>query len=230
MTDSERFVTVLATSFGALMRDSVFGGSLQREIATLKALHQTYAPDTWLRPVLGLNRKTDPEEMLRLLDDHVESGFYVAVDLYGDEALRSFRDFRRVYRRARSYGLCLTAHAGEFGSAASVKQAVAELELDQVQHGVSAAESPEIMRFLADNRVQLNVCPTSNVRMGRALGYGAHPIRQLYDHGVRVTVNTDDVTVFDQGVSEEFLNLYRAGNWTAGELDEIRRNSIPSVP
>jgi adenosine deaminase len=227
---AEDGVTDLAMSFGALMRDAVFGGSLQREITTLKRLHETFAPDTRLRPVLGLNRKTDPEEMLRLLDDHVGSGFYAAVDLYGDEAQRSFRDFGRVFQCARSYGLCLTAHAGEFGDAESVKQAVVELELDQVQHGIGAAGSPRVMRFLVDHCIQLNVCPTSNVRMGRALDYETHPIRRLYDHGVRVTVNTDDVTVFDQGVSQEFLNLYRAGNWTAKELDEIRRNGISSIP
>jgi Adenosine deaminase len=226
---AEDGVTVLAMSFGALLRDSVFGGSLAREIATLEVLCRTYAPGTLLRPVLGLNRKTDPDEMLRLLDDHAESGFFAAVDLYGDESLRSFREFGRVYRRARSYGLCRTAHAGEFGDAASVRQAVVELDLDQVQHGIAAANSPEIMRFLADHRIQLNICPTSNVRMGRALGYGVHPLRQLYDHGVRVTVNTDDVTVFDRGVSQEFLNLYRAGNWTAEELDEIRRNGLSAA-
>ena len=74
--------------------------------------------------------------------------------------------------------------------------------------------------------IPLNVCPTSNVRLGRAQGYGTHPIRRLYDHGVRVTVNTDDVIFFDQGVSDEFLNLYRSGAWRAEELDEIRRNSL----
>ena len=82
------------------------------------------------------------------------------------------------------------------------------------------------MRFLADNDIQLNICPTSNIRMSRARDYCSHPIRRLYDHGVRVTVNTDDVAVFDQGVSKEFLNLYRAGNWTAKELDDIRRNGL----
>ena len=64
------------------------------------------------------------------------------------------------------------------------------------------------------------------MRLGRAESYARHPIRTLYDHGVRVTVNTDDLIAFDQGVSDEFLNLYRAGTFTAEELDEIRRNSL----
>ena len=54
----------------------------------------------------------------------------------------------------------------------------------------------------------------------------AHPIRKLYDAGVKVTVNTDDVLVFGQSVSEEFLSLYRAGVFTAAELDIIRLNGL----
>jgi adenosine deaminase len=82
------------------------------------------------------------------------------------------------------------------------------------------------MRFPTDHGIPLNVCPTSNVRLGRAEGYARHPIRTLVDYGVRVTVNTDDVIFFGQGVSDEFLNLYRGGAFTARELDEIRQNSL----
>jgi adenosine deaminase len=69
------------------------------------------------------------------------------------------------------------------------------------------AESPEVMRFLADHRIRLNVCPTSNILLGRVKRLEDHPIRKLFDAGVRVTVNTDDAIVFGVGVSEEFLRL-----------------------
>jgi adenosine deaminase len=219
-------VSVLAMSFGALMRDAVFGGSVQRAVATLRELHQAHAPHVELRPVLGLNTVCPVEDLIRLLEDHVQSRFYRAIDLYGRECECAVPGLERVCRRARDYGLRVTAHVGEFGEADAVLRAVIDLELDEVQHGIGAAQSPQVMRFLADHEVRLNVCPTSNLRMGRAESYAAHPIRTLYDHGVRVTVNSDDVAVFDQGVSQEFLNLYRTGNWQAEELDEIRRNSL----
>lgn len=219
-------VAVLAMSFGVLMRDAVFGGSVEREVETLQRLHRTYAPGVELRPVLGFNTRRGVEDLLPLLEDHARTGSYQAIDLYGDESECAIQDLRGLCRRAKAHGLRLTAHAGEFGDADAVLRAVVELELEEVQHGIAAAGSPQVMRFLADNGIQLNVCPTSNVRMSRVQSYCTHPIRTLYDHGVRVTVNTDDVTVFDQGVSDEFLNLYRAGNWTAEELDEIRRNSL----
>lgn len=120
--------------------------------------------------------------------------------------------------------LRLKAHAGEWGDADSVQRAVEELELDEVQHGIAAAESRSVMRFLADHRVRLNICPTSNVMLGRVDSLAAHPIRRLYDAGVRVTINTDDVLMFGQSASEEYLNLYHAGLFTAAELDQIRHN------
>jgi adenosine deaminase len=79
------------------------------------------------------------------------------------------------------------------------------------------------MRWLSDNGIQLNVCPSSNVVLGRVESMEKHPIRVLYDNGVKVTVNSDDLTIFGQSVSDEYLNLHRAGVMSGGELDEIRR-------
>jgi adenosine deaminase len=222
-------VTVLATSFGALMLDRLYDNDAAREAAAFRRLHAVYAPQVELRPLIGLNRGSDPEYLLRILEAHLEVDFFQGIDLYGDEYARPIGAFKSIYRRARQCGLRLTAHVGEYGDADAVVEAVVELELDEVQHGIAAAESPAAMRFLADHGIPLNVCPTSNVRLGRAEGYATHPIRRLYDHGVRVTVNTDDVVFFDQGVSDEFLNLYGSGVWTAEELDEIRRNGLEPV-
>ena len=82
------------------------------------------------------------------------------------------------------------------------------------------------MRFLANNQIRLNIFPTSNVMLGQVENLAAHPIRDIYDAGVRVTVNTDDVLIFGQGASEEFLDLYRAGALGAAELDEVRANGL----
>jgi adenosine deaminase len=60
-------------------------------------------------------------------------------------------------------------------------------ELDEVQHGISAAEAPAVMRFLADNCNRLNVCPTSNVMLRRVESMAMHPIGTLYDAGIKVT-------------------------------------------
>jgi len=125
---------------------------------------------------------------------------------------------------AKDKGLRLKAHVGEWGTADDVWRPCEEL--DEVQHGIAAAKAPAVMRCLADNRVRLNVCPTSNVMLGRVECMAMHPIRKLYDAGVKVSVNTDDALVFGPSVSEEFLGLYRAGVFRAEELDEIRLNGL----
>src|SRR5579863_766832 len=89
------------------------------------------------------------------------------------------------------------------------------MELDEVQHGIAAAQSPAVMRFLADRRIRLNLCPTSNLMLGRVESLTEHPIRKLYDAGVRVTINTDDALVFGCSASGELLALHRAGLFSA---------------
>lgn len=120
----------------------------------------------------------------------------------------------------------MKAHVGEFGTAEVIKEAVEELELDQVQHGIAAVNSKSVMRWLCDNKIQLNVCPTSNIMLSRVEDYNVHPIRKLYDNGIKVTINTDDMIIFDQSVSQEFFNLYNAGLFNANELNEIRENGL----
>ena len=71
------------------------------------------------------------------------------------------------------------------------------------------------------------VCPTSNVMLGVVADLSVHPIRRLYDHGVAVTVNTDDLTVFGQSVSDEYLNLFRRSVY-GEELDGIRVAALKS--
>jgi adenosine deaminase len=102
------------------------------------------------------------------------------------------------------------------------------LQLDEIQHGISAASSVKLMRRLRRENVRLNVCPTSNVVLGRVKDLSQHPIRKLFDNGVRVSINSDDIAIFDQSVSDEFMNLYKSGTLSAPELESIRRESLSS--
>ena len=82
------------------------------------------------------------------------------------------------------------------------------------------------MKFLADHNIRLNICPTSNIKLSLVESYASHPIRVLFDNGVPVTINTDDMLIFNQSVSEEYLNLFKAGLFTANELNMIRENGL----
>jgi adenosine deaminase len=188
----------------------------------MRNVHARVAPDIAWIPQLDLSREVAVNIQARRLAPFLELGFWRALDMSGDELAQPSEVFKPLYRMAKSAGLRLKAHAGEWGDADSVWRAVEELELDEVQHGIAAAQSEAVMRFLANNRIRLNICPTSNVMLGRVSSLGTHPIRKLFDAGVIVTINTDDVLVFGHGVSEEFLSLFEAKLFNANELDRIR--------
>ncbi len=107
-----------------------------------------------------------------------------------------------------------------------VKRAVDVLGLDEVHHGNNAAKSDDVMRFLADSKIKLNMCPSSNVKLGYTDSYKDHPIRILYENGVKVTINTDDLLIFDSSIENEYLLLYQAGTLSAEQLDDIRRSGL----
>lgn len=192
----------------------------------LKQIHLRVAPDVQWIPQLDMSRHCLVRDLDRWIRPFLELGFYRTIDLSGDEFAQPIDNFKSIYRLAKEHGLRLKAHVGEWGDADSVRRAVEELELDEVQHGIAAAESPAVMRFLADNRIRLNLCPTSNLMLSRVESLTAHPIRGLYDAGIKVTINTDDMLTFGQSVSQEFLNIYQAGCLTADELEQVRLNGL----
>ena len=199
-----------------------YGIQPEEVVDTLRLAHQEEAPHINFRPCLGFARSMQVRQLLRFFEPYLNLDYFAAIDLYDDEKSQPIQNFREIYRFARQMGLRCTAHAGEFGTAEEVREAVEVLNLDAVQHGIAAANSTEVMNWLAERSTPLNISPTSNLVLQRVQSYAAHPIRILYDHGVKVTINTDDVTLFDQGVSEEFLNLFQAGVFSAEELEEIR--------
>ncbi|KPU26289.1 adenosine deaminase [Caloranaerobacter sp. TR13] len=204
----------------------LYNGSAEELIKALKRLHQEYAPEVNFIPELGFNRSVSQELLIEWFEPYLDYNYFKSVDLYGDEFAQPASKLKQLYRMAKSKGLKLKAHVGEFGDAESIQETVEVLELDEIQHGISAVKSKSVMNFLQRNNIQLNICPTSNYMLSRVEEIKNHPIRELFDNGIKVTVNTDDVIVFQNGVSEEFLLLYDQGVFSAEELDVIRMNGL----
>lgn len=192
----------------------------------IRNAHLKIAPGIDFRPELGLSRSLPMRTLFQLTDRFLETGYFRSVDLYDIEDAQPVENFRELYAHFHRAGLKCKAHAGEFGDAESVRKAVELLGLDAVQHGIGAAGSPQVMTWLAERGTILNVSPASNIVLRRAESYARHPLRILYDHGVKVTLSTDDVLLFDAGNSEQFLELYNCGAFSPEELDEIRMNGL----
>lgn len=218
-------VTLLEMSIDVLF-GSLFKIPPERIVQVLKETHQRVAPKIDFRPELGFPRNKPLPVLLAGFETYMEYDFFQSIDLYDDEYAQPISGFRELYKQARSLGLKCKAHAGEFGSADSVREAVEILELDAVQHGIGAADSPEVMKWLASRNIVLNVCPTSNIKLKRVRSYNTHPVRILFDHGVKVTINTDDVLVFGDGISEQFVKLHKTGLFSLDEIDQIRKTSL----
>ncbi len=208
-------------SFGTLFKISP--GHI---VSTLNHFHTLIAPTIDFRPELGFARPVPLRTLLARFEPYLGFDYFRSIDLYDDEGAQPLKNFRELYSIARQLGMKCKAHAGEFGSAESVRETVEVLELDAVQHGIGAAESPAVMNWLADRAIPLNVCPASNIQLKRVISYKTHPIRILFDHGVKVTVNTDDALIFGAGVSEQLFKLFQSGLFSKAELDIIRRNGL----
>lgn len=222
-------ISVLAASFGLDEENRIGGMELEAFIQTMKSFNQQFAPNTTLLPELAFSRGCDTDRELSRLDDILSYKWFKSLDINGVECEQPIKNFKKIYRKAREYGLRLKAHVGEFGTADDVMEAVEELELNEVHHGISAAKSEFVMKWLSKNRIQLNVCPTSNVMLRVVESYSVHPIRKLYDYGIPVTINTDDMLVFNQSISQEHLNLYVSGLMNADELDFIRETGLKEI-
>jgi len=217
-------VTLLRMSVDCFFAD-YFDDKENGLINKIKEIYSKYEDKLKFLPQLGFARGNG-KNYYKHAQQCIESGFFESIDLYGDELIQEAKDFKHLFKEAKKHGLKLIAHVGEFGSAQSVKETIETLELDEVQHGISISSSSEIMKWVADNKIRLNVCPSSNVHMLRVKSYKQHPIRILFDNGVIVTINTDDIMLFGNTICDEYFNLYKSGCLSANELNTVREYGI----
>ena len=143
-----------------------------------------------------------------------------AIDLAGAEALFPTRDYAALFRYANGLNIPFTIHAGEAAGPESVSAAL-DFGARRIGHGVRALEDMSVVRRLAENRIPLELCPTSNVQTGVFRSLAEFPIRQLLDAGVIVTINSDDPAVCGTNVVEEWRRLTAAIPLTESEIKFI---------
>ncbi len=147
-------------------------------------------------------------------------------DLAGlEEAYPDPLAHRRAFEAARSGGLRITLHAGEWGGAAQVRRALA-LAPERIAHGPLAIEDPALCEELRARSVALDLCPTSNVQAGIVPAVADHPLARLHRAGVPVTLSTDDRTVSDVTLTEEYRRAVAEIGLSLAELWAIDRHGL----
>ncbi len=166
-------------------------------------------------------------QVARLAAGCVRDGV-VAFGIGGDELALPARDFVAVYDFIRTAGLQPLIHAGEIGDAHAVRDAIEYLGVVRIGHGIAAMHDRALMAELAERRIPLEICPTSNVRTGalaRQLGrtevtIADHPLRQLFEHGVPIVLGSDDPAMFGTSINEEYQVAASLG-MTEPELQKL---------
>jgi adenosine deaminase len=150
----------------------------------------------------------------------------VGVGLDSSELGNPPSKFARVFRRARDEGFFLTAHAGEEGPAAYVWEALDVLGVGRIDHGNHSLDDAALVGRLARERIALTVCPLSNLRLRVIDDLARHPLRQMMDKGLLVTVNSDDPAYFGGYVNENYRAVSRALELRRDEIAATVRNGI----
>jgi adenosine deaminase len=147
-------------------------------------------------------------------------------DLAGPEAaFPDPLDHARAFEAARAGGLRITLHAGEWGGAAQVHRALA-VSPERIAHGPGTIDDPALCRELIARDVTLDLCPTSNAQAGIVDSVAAHPLARLHRAGVPVTLSTDDTTVSDITLTEEYVRAVERIGLTPAELWAIDRHAL----
>lgn len=184
-----------------------------------------------LRGIVTCIRHFGPELARRaaLCAAETAGDWLVGFGMGGNEAVGRQGDFAWSFDCAREAGLRLTTHAGEWAGPESVREALHDLGVERIGHGVRAIEDPALVEELAERGTVLEVCPGSNLALGLYPSARAHPIARLRDAGVRVTVSTDDPPFFHTDMTREYRLLHEAFGWEEAEFAALNRTAAEAA-
>ena len=143
------------------------------------------------------------EQVAWLAAEHLEDGI-VGLDLAGNEAEFPAAPFTGIFKEAKEAGLRVTIHAGEWGPAAYIKEAIEEIGADRIGHGVRVLEDANITALAKERGTAFEVCVTSNYQSGVVAALDAHPLMKMLEAGVNATINTDDPSISRITLSHEY--------------------------
>lgn len=164
-------------------------------------------------------------EMARLAVEFRDEGV-VAFDLAGPEKGNPASVHAAAFKYARENNLAVTVHAGEGDGADSVRQAIHICGANRIGHGTRLIEDAELTQYVNDRRIGLEVCLTSNVQTRVAASYAAHPLREYFDRGLNVTLNTDNRLMSGTTLTDEYVYAAEHIGFSMDELAGIALNGF----
>lgn len=169
------------------------------------------------------NNQKENIETINVAKEFLNKGV-VAIDLAGAEALFPNEMFYEQFEYAKELNIPFTIHAGEASDASSVVTALS-MGAKRIGHGIHSIDDPKVINYLKEHNIPLEICPKSNLDTKAITKFEELPVKELLKHGVKVTINTDDMTVSNTNLENEF-NILKNIGLNDDELKQIALNSI----
>lgn len=203
-----------------------FSDSPERVTEIVSGLKTKYGDRIEFKPDIGIDKDIDYESYKTIIYDCIDSGVYNGIDLYGIERNRPLSRFQAIFADARRKGIKTKVHIGEFSGSRTIEEAIFLLDPDVIQHGIRAVQSASTLELIKKRGITLNICPQSNVSLMSVRSIRNHPIKRIVEYGINVTINTDDLLLFNSTISEQYLSLIRQGVLSYDQIETIRENSL----
>jgi len=224
-----RYCEVFLSSMQHLRRDFDFQCIMQAIHAGYERARREW--DIRMGVIFDHGRQFGVEAGFRVLKRAIATRAYgvVGLSIGGDEIHFPPELFEELFAQARLAGLHLTAHAGEVRGPESIWGAIRRLHVRRVGHGIHAIEDPDLLTYLCEAQIVLDICPTSNVRTGAVASLVQHPVRHLFDAGVPISLSSDDPAIFQTNLVQEYLLLVEHFGFTREELWQISLNGVQAA-
>lgn len=177
--------------------------------------------------ILCLMRGMSDEKNLKTIEvakKYLNKGV-CALDLAGDEAKYPTSNYIRYFDIAKKESIPFTIHAGEASDAKEVEVAI-KMGAKRIGHGIHSINDENVIKLIKDNNILLEICPTSNIQTNAIDTYKNHPIKILYKKGVEISINTDNTTVSNIDLNNEYLKLINNFNFNFSDFKKINIMAI----
>jgi adenosine deaminase len=195
-----------------------------------------HIPEIKVGLVADLVRDFGPRKAVITLAEvaEVKDSGVIGIGIGGSEHDFPPEPFQQIYKQARKQGFHTSAHAGEAAGPESVWGAIRALKVDRIGHCTRAGEDQALLDYLVEKQIPIEMCPISNLRTGVVASIAQHPIREYFERGLLVTVNTDDPKMFGNSLAVEYQMLVDRLGFLKDQvrrliLNGIRASWLPTV-
>ncbi len=192
----------------------------------LAAIRSAVPVELEVRIFLGIHHNGCTPRMEPVLADALTWAGLAGIDLHGTESFPLEPWTGPYWAAARKAGMFTKAHAGELMGADFVRRVLDELQPDRIEHGIRAVEDPAVLAEIKRRGLALDVCPISNHKLVPGISLENHPIGELLDAGVKVTVSTDDPLSFGNTLAHEYLGLVQRRGLSRPQIVQLMRNGF----